>query len=89
MIGLNQVGRHGKGADVKMVKEMTWKDEKGDLYKISYSQLLQRKMLRVNILLLISMIILIVLLLIGFFYAHQLIERIDSLDILSKMISRG
>jgi len=67
-------------------EEMTWKDDTGT-YKISYSQLLQQKMLKVNILLLLSVIILIVLLLVGFLYAHQLIVRIDSLDVLSKILA--
>lgn len=63
---------------------MVWKDDTGT-YKIGYSQVLQQKLLKINIMLLICMFALIFMFVIGFLYADSLINRIDALDIVSKL----
>jgi hypothetical protein len=63
---------------------MVWQDKTGK-YKLGYSQYLQMQQLLTERLLLIAVLILIVMLVGAFFYAEQLIQRIDSLDIFSKM----
>lgn len=65
-------------------KTLVWKDEKGT-YKLGYSQYLQKKMLNVNTLLLVCVIILIAMLAVGFIYANSLIDRIDALDVFSRL----
>lgn len=68
--------------------KIVWSDKTGT-YKLGYSQYLQQKMLKVNILLLVSVVILIIMLVLGFIYANSLIQRIDALDILSRMTEAG
>ena len=63
---------------------IVWKDDTGT-YKMGYSQYLQQKMLKVNTLLLICVLVLIVMLVVGFLYANSLIQRIDALDVISKL----
>jgi len=68
--------------------KMVWSDKTGT-YKLGYSQYLQQKMLKVNILLLVSVVILILMLIVGFIYANSLIQRIDALDLFSRMAEAG
>jgi len=70
-------------AKKKEGKVLVWKDDKGT-YKLGYSQYLQKRMLNVNMLLLVCVIILIIMLAVGFVYADSLIQRIDALDIFSQ-----
>ena len=63
---------------------MVWKDDSGT-YKLGYSQILQQKLLKINIMLLVCMFVLIFMLVVGFLYADSLINRIDALDLVSKM----
>ncbi len=71
-----------------MAKEevLVWEDKTGK-YKLGYSQYLQQKILKINTMLLIAVIILIIMIGIGFLYAHALIQRVDQLDLVSKMIA--
>lgn len=66
-------------------KELVWQDDTGT-YKLGYSQIMQRKMYKINILLLICLVILIVMFFVGFIYAHNLITRLDQLDVVAKII---
>ena len=63
---------------------MVWQDKTGK-YKLGYSQYLQMQQLLTERLLLIAVLILIIMLVGAFFYADQLIQRIDALDMLSKI----
>jgi len=71
-----------------MAKEeaMVWQDKTGK-YKVGYSQRLQQQQLMTERLLLVAVIIMIILLLVGFFYAEQLISRIDALNVFSRMFT--
>jgi len=73
---------------VKKEEVMVWQDKTGK-YKLGYSQYLQKQQLMTERLLLIAVVIMIVMLLVAFFYAEQLIQRIDALDIISKLAYRG
>lgn len=64
---------------------MVWQDKTGK-YKLGYSQYMQKQQLLTERLLLVAVLILIIMLLGVFFYAEQLIQRIDALDILSKVV---
>ena len=68
----------------KEEKVLVWKDDTGT-YKLGFSQYLQQKALTVNKLLLVSVIVLIALLLVAFWYANNLIARIDALDVFSRL----
>ena len=63
---------------------MVWKDDSGT-YKLGYSQYLQQELLKTNKLLLICAIVLIVMMLFGGFYAFNLVQRIDALNIVSRI----
>ena len=72
---------------------MEWTNKKGEIMKISYSQELQQKQLQatedqliVTRLLLCGIIILVVLLIIGGLYAYELVQRIDALDPLARLV---
>lgn len=66
---------------------MVWQDKTGK-YKMGYSQHLQQQQLMTERLLLIAVVIMILMLILAFVYADQLIQRLDALDILSKLITR-
>jgi len=63
---------------------MVWSDKSGT-YKLGYSQYLQQQILKTDRLLLVAVIILIVLLIIGGIYAYTLVQKIDALNIISKL----
>jgi hypothetical protein len=65
---------------------MVWQDTTGK-YKMGYSQYLQRQQLMTERLLLIAVVIMIVMLLLAFFYADQLIQRIDALNVFSRLVT--
>ena len=68
----------------KKEEVLVWNDKTGK-YKMGYSQYLQTQILKTDRLLLIAVIILIVILLVGFYYGWELIQRIDALDVVSKL----
>ena len=77
---------------MKKDETMVWRDKTGK-YKVGYSQHLQEKQLqetkkqvRVDTWLLICLIILIIIIIIGGIYAYLLVERIDALDPLAKLV---
>lgn len=63
---------------------MVWSDKSGT-YKLGYSQYLQKEMLKTDRLLLIAVLILIAMLIIGGIYAWTLVQKIDALNVISKM----
>ena len=68
----------------KQDKVLVWSDDKGE-YKLGYSQYMQRKILRVNTMLLIAVVLLTLVIVVGFGFAWHLVGRIDALDPLSKL----
>ncbi|MFH0986778.1 MAG: hypothetical protein V1911_01880 [Candidatus Micrarchaeota archaeon] len=63
---------------------MVWEDKTGK-YKLGYSQYVQMKNLKVNTMLLVCVVILIVMIAVGALYANALIQRIDTMNVFSKM----
>jgi len=70
----------------KKEETMVWQDSTGK-YKMGYSQYLQQQQLMTERLLLVAVLIMIVMLILAFFYADQLIQRLDALNILGRLIS--
>jgi len=65
---------------------MVWQDTTGK-YKMGYSQYLQTQQLMTERLLLIAVVIMIVMLVLAFFYADQLIQRLDALNVFGKLLT--
>lgn len=63
---------------------MVWSDKSGT-YKLGYSQYLQKELLKTDRLLLVAVFILIAMLIVGGIYAFTLIQKIDALNVVSKM----
>ena len=55
---------------------------------MGYSQYLQQQQLMTERLLLVAVLIMIVMLILAFFYADQLIQRLDALNILGRLLPR-
>jgi len=64
---------------------MVWSDDTGK-YKVGYSQKLQQEQVFATRLLLYAVIVLIIILIIGGIYGYSLIQRIDALDPLARMV---
>ncbi len=68
----------------KKEETMVWQDSTGK-YKMGYSQYLQQQQLMTERLLLVAVVIMIVMLILAFFYADQLIQRLDALNVLGRL----
>lgn len=71
---------------VKKEEVIVWQDKTGK-YKLGYSQYLQKQQLMTERLLLIAVVIMIVMLVLAFFYANQLIQRLDALNVFSRLLT--
>jgi hypothetical protein len=67
---------------------MVWSDKTGK-YKMGYSQYLQQQQLMTERLLLVAVVIMIMMLIMAFFYANELIGRIDALNVFSRLFTPG
>lgn len=66
-------------------KAMVWSDPTGT-YKLGYSQYLAMQSNKLKFLILIFLVAVFVLLVIAAIYGYTLVQRIDQLDMFSKMI---